>query len=105
MCIRLGQVLCPTNPKPRKMPTGDIHTEKIAKGSRTYFFDIKKSSNDALYLKMSCSQKTRTGFEHYRLIVFEEDLAPFLAALKKSNAEIQKLKQQPAAAKKRKSSK
>lgn len=80
------------------MPTEDIHTEKISHRSRTYFFDVKKSSNDGLYLKMSCSQKSRTGFEHYRLIVFEEDLAAFAAALRKSAAEIQKIKQQPTVA-------
>jgi len=82
------------------MPTQDIHTEKIVRGSRTYFFDVKKSSNDGLYLKMSCSQKTSAGFEHFRLIVFEPDLLEFLGALKKSTAEIQKLKYGPSKARK-----
>jgi hypothetical protein len=77
------------------MPTKDLHTERISKGSRTYFFDIKKSGNDGLYLKMSCSQKTDAGFEHYRIIVFDRDLLDFVAVLKKSVTEIEKLKQQP----------
>jgi hypothetical protein len=74
------------------MPSKDLHTDKLAKGPRTYFFDIKKCSNNGLYLKMSCSEKKRTGFEHHRLIIFEEDLSAFVATLKKSAAEFEKLK-------------
>ncbi|RZJ30122.1 MAG: DUF3276 family protein [Flavobacterium sp.] len=82
------------------MPTKDLHTEKISRGSRTYFFDVKKSVNDGLYLKMSCSQKSHDGFEHFRLIVFERDILEFVAAVRKSAGEIQKLKQQPATVRK-----
>lgn len=75
------------------MPTKDLHTQKLSRSSRTYFFDIKKSSNGELYLKISCSQKTNGKFEHYRLIVFEQDILDFQFALKNSVAGIQKLRQ------------
>src|SRR6478672_3045738 len=77
------------------MPTKDFHTEKFTKGSRTFFFDVKKDSTGGLYLKISCSEKSNAGFEHHRVIVFEEDLLEFVYAVKKSTAEIQKLKQYP----------
>ena len=77
------------------MPINDLHTLKLPRTSRTYFFDIAKSSK-GLYLRISCSEKNRIGFEHHRLFVFEEDLSAFVATLTKSAAEIQKLKQHSA---------
>ena len=55
----------------------EIYSDKITKGKRTYFFDIKKSEQGDLYLKVSESKKTSSGFEHYRLMVFEEDIQDF----------------------------
>lgn len=72
------------------MPSKDLHSDRLAKGVRTYFFDIGKSSNNSLYLKMSCSERKRSGFEHHRIFVFEEDLAAFVAALNKSVAALKK---------------
>ncbi|CAM3484491.1 hypothetical protein FLLO111716_13605 [Flavobacterium longum] len=69
----------------------DLQTLKLARKSRTYFFDIARSSN-GLYLRMSCSEKTRTGFDHQRIFVFEEDLAAFMTGIKKSAMELEKLK-------------
>ena len=76
------------------MPTRDLQTLKLARTSRTYFFDIAKSSK-GFYLRMSCAEKNRTGFDHHRLFVFEEDLAAFVTALTKSPAELNKLKPKP----------
>ena len=67
----------------------DLHTLKLARQSRTYFFDISKSGK-GFYLRMSCSEKKRPGFDHYKLFVFEEDVPAFLAALTKSAEEIEK---------------
>ncbi len=47
------------------MADNEIYSDKITKGTRTYFFDIKKSENGDLYLKISESKKTSDGFEHY----------------------------------------
>ena len=40
------------------MADNEIYSDKITKGTRTYFFDIKKSENGDLYLKISESKKT-----------------------------------------------
>ena len=52
----------------------EVFSKKITKGNRTYFFDIKKSKQDRFYLKISESKKTKTGFEHYHIMIFEEDI-------------------------------
>ena len=75
------------------MSDNEIYSDKITKGSRTYFFDIKKSEKGDLYLKISESKKTGSGFEHHRLMVFDEDLKGFVEALKKSLTKFKELKE------------
>lgn len=70
----------------------EIYSDKITKGSRTYFFDIKKSKNGDLYLKISESKKTASGFEHHRLMIFDEDLKDFVETFKKSLTKFNELK-------------
>lgn len=75
------------------MSNNEIYSDKITKGSRTYFFDIKKSEKGDLYLKVSESKKTENGYEHHRLMVFDEDLKDFVEALKKSLTKFKELKE------------
>jgi DNA-directed RNA polymerase specialized sigma24 family protein len=75
------------------MQDNEIYSEKITKGSRTYFFDIKKSEKGDLYLKISESKKTASGFEHHRLMIFDEDLKDFVETLKKSLTKFKELKE------------
>ena len=75
------------------MDTEEIYTDKLTKGNRTYFFDIKKSEKGDLYLKVSESKKTESGYEHHRLMVFDEDLKDFVEALKKSLTKFKELKE------------
>ena len=74
------------------MNDNEIYSDKIVKGSRTYFFDIKRSESGDLYLKVSESKKTASGFEHHRLMVFDEDLKDFVEALKRSLTKFKELK-------------
>ncbi|HRN41705.1 MAG: DUF3276 family protein [Flavobacteriales bacterium] len=75
------------------MHDNEIFSDKITKGSRTYFFDIKKSEKGDLYLKISESKKTASGFEHHRLMIFDEDLKDFVETLKKSLTKFKELKE------------
>lgn len=75
------------------MADNEIYSDKITKGSRTYYFDIKKSEKGDLYLKISESKKTQSGYEHHRLMVFDEDLKDFVEALKKSLTKFKELKE------------
>ena len=74
------------------MSYSEIYSDKITKGSRTYFFDIKKSENGSLYLKISESKKALSGFEHHRLMVFEEDVEDFVSAFRKCLSALKELK-------------
>jgi DNA-directed RNA polymerase specialized sigma24 family protein len=75
------------------MNDNEIYSDKVTKGSRTYFFDIKKSEKGDLYLKISESKKTQSGYEHHRLMVFDEDLKDFVEALKKLLTKFKELKE------------
>ena len=75
------------------MDRKELYIDKITKGSRTYYFDIKKSEKGDLYLKISESKKTQSGYEHHRLMVFDEDLKDFVEALKKSLTKFKELKE------------
>lgn len=66
------------------MESKEIYSNKIKKGSRTYFFDINKSEKGDLYLKVSESKKTENGYERFRLIIFQEDINDFNQAFQKT---------------------
>jgi hypothetical protein len=55
----------------------ELYTGKFSKGTRSYFFDICKSEQDDLYLRVSESKRSKTGFKHHRIMIFEEDLIDF----------------------------
>lgn len=75
------------------MNENELYSNKITKGLRSYFFDIKKSTNGELYLKISESKKTENGFEHHRLMIFDEDLNDFVDALELALTEFKELKE------------
>lgn len=75
------------------MDNKEIFSTKLTKGRRTYFFDINKSEKGDLYLKISESKKTENGFEHHRLIVFEEDIKDFSEAFEKALTKFKELKE------------
>ena len=75
------------------MNENDLYSNKITKGLRTYFFDIKKSKKGELYLKISESKKAENYFEHHRLMIFDEDLNDFVEALKIALTEFKELKE------------
>ena len=75
------------------MDKEELYSDKITKGSWTYFFDIKKSENGDLYLKISETKKTASSFEHHRLMIFDEDLKDFVETLKKSLTKFKEIKE------------
>ncbi|NUY79689.1 DUF3276 family protein [Flavobacterium sp. MAH-1] len=70
----------------------EISSLKMTRGHRTFFFDINKSKNGNLYLKISESKKTASGFEHHRLIIFEEDMEGFFKTFQKTLEDFNMLK-------------
>lgn len=59
----------------------ELFTRRVSAGSRTYFFDVKQSAEGAKYLVISESREVDGKWQHDRVMVFEEHLQPFLAAL------------------------
>lgn len=55
----------------------EIYSKKLCRTRRTYFFDLGKAPRGGLYLKISESKKTNTGFEHFRLIIDDADIVEF----------------------------
>ena len=56
----------------------ELFSEKVPAGSRTYFFDIKESSEGIKYLVISESRQVGgESYEHNRVMVFQEHLVVF----------------------------
>ncbi len=55
----------------------EIYTKKLCRTKRTYFFDLNTAERGGLYLKISESKKTNSGFEHFRLIIDDADIVEF----------------------------
>jgi hypothetical protein len=49
----------------------ELFSESVQSGSRTYYFDVKESSEGVKYFVISESRKRKNGFEHNRVMVFQ----------------------------------
>jgi len=73
------------------MENKELFTDKITKGNRTYFFDVKRSENGSLYLSVSESKRTDDGFEKYKILIFEEDIKDFKKIFNRAVRKLEKL--------------
>ncbi|QIH32314.1 DUF3276 family protein [Sphingobacterium sp. DR205] len=73
------------------MDNNELFTDKITKGNRTYFFDVKKSENGSLYLSVSESKRADDGFEKYKILIFEEDIRDFKKVFNRAVKKLEKL--------------
>ena len=62
----------------------ELFSEKVISGHRTYFFDVKKSTDGIAYLVIDESKKTNANYEHNRIMIFEEDILKFNQGYKKA---------------------
>jgi len=74
------------------METKELFTEKLKKGYRTYFFDIKQAESKSLYITITESKKIADGFEHHKVMVFEEDIDDFTNAFRNCMVKYHQLK-------------
>lgn len=58
-----------------------IQSSKFKAGRRTYFFDVKKTSQNAKCLCISESKKEGENFIRHRIMIFEENLLEFQSTL------------------------
>lgn len=60
----------------------EIQSLTITAGSRTYFIDVRETTENKKYLSISESRRMQEGyFEKHKVLVFEEDVHKFVAAL------------------------
>jgi hypothetical protein len=62
----------------------EIATERVSAGGRTYFFDIKEAADGTPYLVISESRHSEDGWEHDRVMVFEEYFDSFQQAFERA---------------------
>ncbi|MCF7913297.1 MAG: PUR family DNA/RNA-binding protein [Candidatus Cloacimonetes bacterium] len=59
----------------------EIFNEEVPAGRRTYFFDVKINKDKQKYLKITESKRTDHGYEHRRIMIFEEHFDEFFEGL------------------------
>jgi dihydrofolate reductase len=61
----------------------ELFSEKVIAGRRTYYFDVKEDSHDALFLVISETRPAGDGSqERTRVVVYEEYASAFNKAMK-----------------------
>lgn len=69
----------------------ELYSEKLIAAGRTYFFDIKQSSKGDLYIAVSESKKTETGFERHRVMVFADHMKEFTECINSLQRKLQSI--------------
>jgi len=64
----------------------ELFSERVSAGSRSYFFDVKKSKDGTRYLVISESKQAKDSHEHHRVMIFAENLGAFCAGFEKALA-------------------
>lgn len=75
----------------------DLYSNAVRAGKRTYFFDVKATRSNELYLTITESKKRfdqQTGnfsYEKHKIFLYREDFDKFIDALKDSFATIESM--------------
>ncbi len=66
---------------------GEIYSTRADFENRTYFFNVKENRRGDVFLNIVESNKKeeKEGFDRHQIMVFEEDMAIFMAELKKAS--------------------
>lgn len=75
----------------------DVYSKAIRAGKRTYFFDVKATRGNDLYLTITESKKRfnddgKRFYEKHKLFLYKEDFDKFTEGLQDAIAEIRHLK-------------
>jgi len=71
----------------------ELYTQKLVKGKRTYFFDVKQTEQKDFYLTITESKRSVDGFVRNNVMVFEEDIEDFMVSFTQCLASYHKLKE------------
>ena len=64
----------------------EIYSKVVRAGKRTYFFDVKATKGNDLYITLTESKKTfsddgRAGFQKHKIFLYKEDFEKFKEGL------------------------
>ena len=80
-----------------KRRTDDIYSKSLRAGNRTYFFDVKSTKSDDLYLTVTESKRRFNNdngkffYEKHKLFLYPEDFSAFKNNLEETLAKISEL--------------
>lgn len=65
---------------------GELFSSRTTVGNRTYFFNVKENRVGDVFLNVVESKKrgSESDFERHSIVIFEEDMAGFLANFDKA---------------------
>lgn len=75
----------------------EVYSKVVRAGKRTYFFDVKSTRNNDLYITLTESKKTtyngQPSYQKHKLFLYKEDFEKFSDGLKDALDKIEELKQ------------
>jgi hypothetical protein len=64
---------------------GELFSTKVTVENRTYFFNVKENRMGDIFLNVVESKKTDAqGFDRHAIVLFKDDMQPFLQGLDKA---------------------
>lgn len=87
--------------KYRAMRNDEVYSKVVKAGKRTYFFDVKSTKGNDLYLTITESKKRfdeegNARFEKHKIFLYKEDFDNFSEGMEDVIAKIKELQGQPA---------
>jgi hypothetical protein len=76
---------------------GEVYSKVVRAGKRTYFFDVKATKGNDLYITLTESKKTydddgRDNYQKHKIFLYKEDFEKFKEGLDDVLAKIESLK-------------
>lgn len=75
----------------------EVYSKVVRAGKRTYFFDVKSTRNNDLYVTLTESKKTtyngQPSYQKHKLFLYKEDFEKFTDGLQDALNKIEELKQ------------
>ena len=79
---------------------GEVYSKVVRAGKRTYFFDVKATKGNDLYLTLTESKKStvdgRESYQKHKLFLYKEDFEKFSEGFQDALSKIEELNAQTA---------
>lgn len=76
---------------------GEVFSKAVRAGKRTYFFDVKSTKGNDLYLTVTESKKVfnngRETFQKHKIFLYKEDFDKFKEGFEEALTKIEELKE------------